>query len=80
MTVQSLLRKPNLTVRTLSIQASTDDGRTWTPVRLTRRPHGEQVAVVPQPSRPAYVSLRANLVDIHGNRSEQTITRAYAVR
>ncbi|MEQ7008201.1 hypothetical protein ABN028_18685 [Actinopolymorpha sp. B17G11] len=79
-TVQSQLGKPNLTVRTLAIQASTDDGRTWTPVRLMRRPHGEQVAVVPHPFRRAYVSLRTRVVDIHGNRSEQTITRAYAVR
>jgi hypothetical protein len=48
--------------------------------RLLRRPHGERVAVVPRLSRSAYVSLRASVVDIHGNRSQQTIIRAYAVR
>ncbi|MGH3489551.1 MAG: hypothetical protein ACRDP8_16800, partial [Actinopolymorphaceae bacterium] len=79
-TVQSQLGKPDLRVRRLSVQASTDDGRTWEPVRLLRRPHDERVAVVPHPPGPAYVSLRARLVDLHGSRSEQTIIRAYAVR
>jgi hypothetical protein len=36
--------------------------------------------VVPHPPGPAYVSLRARAVDLHGSRSEQTIIRAYAVR
>jgi hypothetical protein len=79
-TVQTQLGKPHLGVRSLSVHASTDDGRSWEPVRFLHRPHGERVAVIPHPADPAYVSLRSRVVDLHGNESEQTVIRAYAVR
>lgn len=67
-------------VRTVAVRASYDDGHTWVRARMVRRGTDRWVAVLSVPSGGAYVSLRARVVDLSGNTSEQTITRAYALR
>ncbi|MEU4620121.1 hypothetical protein AB0G04_09065 [Actinoplanes sp. NPDC023801] len=64
------------TVRSLSVQASYDDGRTWQ--NATLRGSGEQrTAVLNHPHTARHVSLRATVVDSDGNRVDQTVKRAY---
>jgi hypothetical protein len=66
--------KPN---RTLTVEFSTDDGRTWQPA--TVRGTGDRRTV--QVTNPAggFVSLRANATDTAGNTAAVTVLRAYAV-
>jgi hypothetical protein len=66
-------------VRSLRLEASPDDGKTWRPVP-TPRFGGRWVAVVDHPAGTRFVSLRAHAVDAAGNEVVQTIVRAYAVR
>lgn len=67
----------NKTVRELTVEASFDDGATWTPVGLNR--HGNDwTATVPNPAS-GFVSLRAVAVDRYGNTVRQTVLRAYGV-
>jgi subtilisin family serine protease len=62
--------------RSLRVQASYDDGRTWRTVRLTR--DGDRwLAHLRHPDRAGFVSLRAASTDAAGNTTEQTIIRAY---
>ncbi|MFI7426565.1 S8 family peptidase [Micromonospora sp. NPDC049836] len=62
--------------RTLTVEASFDDGRTWQP--LTVRRTGERaVAWVHNPAGSGFVSLRAAASDTGGNTVTQTVIRAY---
>ncbi|SCG79883.1 Serine protease, subtilisin family [Micromonospora echinaurantiaca] len=62
--------------RTLSVEASFDDGKTWQ--QLTVRRSGEKaVAWVHNPAGTGFVSLRAAATDTSGNTVKQTIIRAY---
>ncbi|WP_422733224.1 hypothetical protein ACN26Y_19565 [Micromonospora sp. WMMD558] len=65
------------TVRRLTVQVSGDQGRTWRSALVV--PAGDRAyrAVFRTPSNAASVSLRATLVDSHGNRLTQTIVDAY---
>jgi hypothetical protein len=55
-----------------TIEASFDDGVTWTPVRLQ-----QDAALVRHPAGSGFVSLRATAADSDGNTVEQTIIHAY---
>ncbi|MFG1997759.1 hypothetical protein ACGFNU_01275 [Spirillospora sp. NPDC048911] len=66
-------------VRTATVQASFDDGRTWRRVSVRKRGSGWAVSV-PNASAKGYVTLRSTIVDVKGNRSVQTIYRAYGIR
>ncbi|MGV9809404.1 S8 family serine peptidase [Micromonospora chersina] len=62
--------------RSLTVEASFDDGQTWQ--RLTVRRSGEKaVAWVRNPAGTGFVSLRAAAADTGGNTVKQTIIRAY---
>ncbi|MEU6074063.1 S8 family serine peptidase [Micromonospora sp. NPDC047074] len=67
----------NRTVRELTMEASFDDGATWTPVSVRR--HGNDwTAQLANPGS-GTVSLRAVAVDRYGNSVRQTVLRAYGV-
>ncbi|MFC3505490.1 S8 family serine peptidase [Micromonospora krabiensis] len=62
--------------RSLTVEASFDDGRTWRKLPVQRT--GEKaVAWVDNPSGSGFVSLRAAATDTGGNTVKQTVIRAY---
>ncbi len=61
-------------VRTLTVEASYDDGKTWQPA-----PVKQWAAKVVPPAGTKYVSLRATSTDRAGNTVTQTILRAYGI-
>jgi subtilisin family serine protease len=68
------------TTRSLGVEVSYDDGRTWKHV-VVLGPLGEKaVAVVPSPRGSGFVSLRASATDTAGNTVRETIVRAYRYR
>ena len=65
--------------RSLTVQASFDDGKTWHHLVVVRS--GEKaVALIQHPRGSGFVSLRASAADTAGNTVRQTITRAYRYR
>jgi subtilisin family serine protease len=62
--------------RTLDVQVSYDDGKTWTKATVLRLGDGG-VALVRHPSGSGFVSLKASATDGAGNSVEQTIIHAY---
>jgi hypothetical protein len=68
---------PTYSLRTFEVQASVDDGSTWQTVKLVR--HGSYwLATVPGAAS-GYVALRSTVIDSHGDKSVETIYRAYAI-
>ncbi|HEX2313332.1 MAG TPA: S8 family serine peptidase [Thermomonospora sp.] len=68
---------PAADVRKLTLSVSTDDGRTWRPLKVERSGSG-WVTSVPNPAS-GFVSLRATVTDTQGNTADQTVVRAYQV-
>jgi hypothetical protein len=66
-------------VRTVRVDVSYDDGKTWRPAPLTGT-GWHRTATVNHPTGPGFVSLRANVEDTKGNTAEVTVIRAYALR
>ncbi|MGK5554209.1 S8 family peptidase [Actinomadura kijaniata] len=66
-----------VTVESLKVWASTDDGRTWKPLTLRAKGRG-WVTRVANPAQ-GFVSLKASMTDRAGNAVDQTIIRAYAI-
>ncbi|HEY0001672.1 MAG TPA: S8 family serine peptidase, partial [Actinoplanes sp.] len=66
--------KPN---RTLTVEYSIDDGRTWRPATVGGTGDERTVQVINPAS--GFVSLRANATDAAGNTAAVTVLRAYAV-
>jgi hypothetical protein len=64
----------------LGVEASFDDGRTWTRLRVGRPRGGRYVASIAHPAGNGFVSLRASVTDDRGNTAEQTVVRAYELR
>jgi subtilisin family serine protease len=64
--------------RTLTVEFSTDDGRTWQPATV-RGSGDKRTAQVTNPAGTGFVSLRANATDDAGNTAAVTVIRAYAV-
>jgi len=64
-------------IKSVSVQASFDGGRTWRSVRLVRR-GGNWVAFVPAAAA-GYVALRSTVADVRGDSTVQTIYRAYQI-
>jgi subtilisin family serine protease len=60
---------PNASLR---VEASYDDGKTWTLAE-----HTGDAVILRHPAAPGYVSLRATAEDESGNTVEQTVIRAY---
>ncbi|MFG3437271.1 hypothetical protein ACGF0J_08500 [Nonomuraea sp. NPDC047897] len=74
-TVQPLAGSAARPVRRLSVDASYDDGATWTRAEIRGA-----AAVLRHPAGDGFVSLRARAVDRAGNSVEQTVIRAYRIR
>lgn len=68
---------PRYSLRTVRVQASVDGSRTWQTVKLVRH-GGNWLATVHDPAS-GYVALRSTLIDSRGNKSVETIYRAYAI-
>ncbi|MFD0744860.1 hypothetical protein ACFQ1L_25860 [Phytohabitans flavus] len=66
-------------LRDLRVEASYDDGATWRAVPVAGSGL-ERVALLQHPHGAGYVSLKASAVDSAGNKVEQTIIRAYALK
>ncbi|MFE8950162.1 S8 family serine peptidase [Streptomyces sp. NPDC007856] len=68
----------------LKVEASYDDGKTWTTTRTVgRNGEGQFAATVERPSNvhgDAYVTLRVTATDSSGNSIQQTVKRAYLHR
>ena len=62
----------------VKVWTSTDDGSTWTAATVSGS-SGAYTATVNQPSA-GFVSLRVEAWDAAGNRIDQTVKRAYAVK
>ncbi len=67
----------------LTVQVSFDDGANWESARVLPRPRGGEFQVRTHHPKPAgtsgFVSLRVEVWDDRGNRTTQTIERAYAL-
>jgi subtilisin family serine protease len=61
------------------VEVSYDDGTTWQPTQVNRH-HGEWKATVAHPTGAEFVSLRSSVSDPDGNKQNQTIIRAYALK
>ncbi len=68
---------PVYRLKTVRVLVSFNDGKTWQRLATTRV-HGIWRAVVHDPAT-GYVSLRSLVTDVHGDSTEQTVYRAYAV-
>jgi hypothetical protein len=66
-------------LKSVKIQTSTDDGKTWRAAPLRSTGGGKFAAVVYVPDGSTYVSVRAQATDSKGNTVQETITRAYKV-
>ena len=67
------------TLTTLTVDASYDDGKTWTPARVTGTGLTRAVTVG-HPAGAKFVSLRATAADDHGTAVTQTLIRAYGLK
>ncbi|HUB37667.1 MAG TPA: hypothetical protein VMA72_02320 [Streptosporangiaceae bacterium] len=68
---------PKHRLRAVRVQVSVNGGKSWRTVRLVR--HGSYwLATVPDPASGG-VALRSTVIDSHGNKSVETIYRAYAI-
>ncbi|MEV4351830.1 S8 family serine peptidase [Actinoplanes sp. NPDC049596] len=68
---------PNARSATLAV--SYDDGATWTAQRLRTTKDG-WTTDLRAPKKAQHVTLRAGATDAHGNKVEQTITRAFGLK
>ncbi|NUP19620.1 MAG: S8 family serine peptidase [Streptomyces sp.] len=67
----------------LKVQASTDDGKTWIPVKTSKRKDGSYTVTTTYPPldrTTGTVSLKAEAWDRAGNRVEQTTMKSFALR
>jgi hypothetical protein len=76
LTAQSQPGAPAVRLAALKVDASYDDGATWTPAR-TSFSGNRGGAVLNHPAGDGFVSLRITAKDARGNAVTQTITRAY---
>lgn len=74
--VQQLDQQGAPQVSNLTIEASFDDGASWSPVTVTGS-NGEWIATLQHPQNAEYVSLRANVAGVSSNTAEITVIRAY---
>lgn len=70
---------PTPDLASVSVEASFDDGATWSHLPLLRD-GARAVALVIHPRGATHVSLRGSATDVEGNAVEQTIVRAYALK
>jgi subtilisin family serine protease len=68
---------PAVRLSALHVEASYDDGRTWTVAPTVHHGGDTGLAVVRNPATPGFVSLRITAQDVDGNSVSQTVIRAY---
>jgi subtilisin family serine protease len=78
-TVQRQPGAPGAGVRSLTVDVSYDDGKTWHKAPLRRDGRG-WVASVRHPDAAGFVSLRASTTDTSGNTATHTVVHAYRLR
>ncbi|WP_433518955.1 S8 family serine peptidase [Nonomuraea sp. CA-143628] len=80
--VQRQKGSPDLKLRTLTVEISYDDGRTWLPTLVHPSAQGTWAAETWHPisARGKFASLRVKAVDTGGNGFAETITRAYKIK
>ncbi|WP_055590727.1 S8 family peptidase [Streptacidiphilus griseoplanus] len=66
-------------IRTVTLDVSYDDGKTWQKAALTHRDDG-WAAVLHAPAHAAYATLRTSAHDDLGNSVTQSITRAFGLK
>ncbi|NUR94777.1 MAG: S8 family peptidase, partial [Kribbellaceae bacterium] len=66
-------------IRKLTVQVSGDDGKTWHSAAVVPIGHGRYKAIFETPAGSS-VSLRSQLVDGSGNRTDLTVVKAYQLR
>ena len=66
-------------VERVTVDASFDDGATWSPVPGALI-GARFLGIVIHPRAASFVSLRGTARDVEGNRVEQTIVRAYKLK
>ncbi|WP_433516546.1 S8 family serine peptidase [Nonomuraea sp. CA-143628] len=65
-------------VRSVQLEASFDDGKSWRPIPVT--PSGSSwTAAIRNPRTPAFASLRVAVTDAFGTKLVQTVARAYGI-
>ena len=67
-------------VKKLVIRVSGNNGKTWRKATVTRTGKGTYKAIFGTPKRAKTVSLKAHLIDAHGNITDQTVIGAYPLR
>ncbi len=77
-TVDRQLATSHTQVRSLTTEVSFDDGKTWQPLRVSKK-HDRWVAIVRNPGVAGYASLRATAVDRAGHTVKQTVIHAYRI-
>jgi hypothetical protein len=68
---------PRYALRTVRVQASSNGGRSWHPVKI-RRDGSQWIAQVQDPASGS-VSLRSTVTDVRGDSTIETIYRAYGI-
>lgn len=78
-TVERQPGAPEARVKSLTVEVSYDDGRTWKPatLRAAGTDRSQWTAQVRHPAGATYVSLRAKATDTAGSTVDQTVIRAY---
>ncbi|MFC7583857.1 hypothetical protein ACFQYP_08885 [Nonomuraea antimicrobica] len=82
LSVQRQDGSPDLKLRTLTVDVSYDDGRTWLPTLVHPSGKGGWSAETwhPASARGKYVSLRVKAADTGGNAFAETVVRAYQIK
>ncbi|WP_283133833.1 S8 family serine peptidase [Rhizohabitans arisaemae] len=70
---------PAPVVTSVRVEASADDGATWSRIPVLPGPHGTWTGFALNPKTGDHVSLRAVVTDASGGSVTQTITRAYGL-
>jgi hypothetical protein len=69
---------PRYPLTSVQVQVSFNNGKTWHAVALVRH-GGYWLATIANPAADGYVSLRSVVTDSHGDRTTETVNRAYLV-
>ncbi|MFF1966591.1 S8 family serine peptidase [Streptomyces sp. NPDC058232] len=70
---------PTSSIKTVGLELSYDDGKTWRKVTLARFGDGWRT-VLDAPRNASYVTVRATAADDRGDAVHQTVTRAFGLR
>ncbi len=67
-------------VKKVELQVSGDDGKTWHKAAVVPAGHGSYQAIFATPKGAKTISLKAHVLDTHGNTADQTTIGAYPLR